>query len=139
MPDSRRGSFIDSNVLLTLASGDAVKADRAEQIVREGGTISVQVLNEITNVARQKMGLSWTEIVAFLALVRSLLEVRPVTVEVHETGLALARQLGLSTYDAMVAAGALLADAETLWSEDMQHGMLLDGRLRIVDPFRAPG
>jgi predicted nucleic acid-binding protein len=139
MPDSRRGSFIDSNVLLYLASGDAVKANRAEQIVRQGGTISVQVLNEITNVARRKMGLSWTEIATFLALVRGLLEVRPVTVEVHETGLSLAQRYGLSTYDAMIAAAGLLADAETLWSEDMQHGMLLDGRLRIVDPFRTPG
>jgi predicted nucleic acid-binding protein len=37
----------------------------------------------------------------------------------------------------MIAAAALHAECDTLWSEDMQHGMALDGRLRIVNPFRA--
>jgi predicted nucleic acid-binding protein len=37
----------------------------------------------------------------------------------------------------MIAASALHADCDTLWSEDMQHGMALDGRLRIVNPFCA--
>ncbi len=136
MPDNVPASFFDTNVLLYLASGDRAKADRAEQIVGDGGSISVQVLNEVTHVARRKMGLSWTETEAFLSMIRGLLVVRPVMLEVHDIGLALAQRYGLSTYDAMIAASALLADAETLWSEDMQHGMRLDGRLRIVNPFR---
>jgi len=137
MPDNLPASFIDTNVLLYIASGDAAKAERAEQIVGAGGTISVQVLNEVAHVARRKMGLSWTETEAFLAMIRGLLAVRPVTLEVHDTGLALAQRYGLSIYDAMIAAAALLAGAETLWSEDMQHGMLLGGRLRIINPFLA--
>ena len=55
------GSFFDTNVLIYLASNDAAKADRAEAVVREGGAVSVQVLNEIANVARRKMKLSWQE------------------------------------------------------------------------------
>jgi len=86
------GNFFDSNVLLYVASGDSAKADWAERLIGEGGTISVQVLNEITNVARRKMGTSWTETRAFLSLVRSLLPVQPLTIDVHETGLALAER-----------------------------------------------
>jgi predicted nucleic acid-binding protein len=52
------GSFLDTNVLLCLASADTVKADRAEAILAEGGAISVQVLNEIASVARRKMQMS---------------------------------------------------------------------------------
>jgi predicted nucleic acid-binding protein len=33
-------------------------------------------------------------------------------------------------------ASALEAGCKTLWSEDLQHGMKLDGGLRIADPFR---
>jgi predicted nucleic acid-binding protein len=132
------GSFFDTNVLLYVASGDPAKADRAEELVHAGGTISVQVLNEITNVARRKMGFSWTETRAFLSMIRGLLPVRPLTIDTHETGLALAERYGLSTWDAMIAASALHADCDTLWSEDMQHGVALDDRLRIVNPFRAP-
>src|SRR3546814_529326 len=94
-------------------------------------------LNELANVARRKMQMSWTETHAFLSTLRSLLTVRPLTLETHETGLALAQRYGLSTYDAMIAASALHAGCDTLWSEDMQHGLALDERLRIVNPFRA--
>jgi predicted nucleic acid-binding protein len=132
------GRFFDTNVLLYVASGDAAKADRAEKLIGDGGITSVQVLNEITNVARRKMAMSGPETHAFLSLIRRLLPVQPITIEVHETGLALAERYGLSIYDAMIAASALHADCGTLWSEDiMQDGMVLDDRIRIVDPFRT--
>jgi predicted nucleic acid-binding protein len=133
MPDS----FFDTSVLLYVASADRAKADRAEKLIGEGGTISVQVLNEITNVARRKMRLSWTETHAFLSMIRSLLSVQPLTIEIHETGLALAERHSLSIYDAMIAATALHANCDTLWCEDMHDGMVLAERLRIVNPFRA--
>ena len=130
------GSFLDTNVLVYLVSEDQVKADRAEAIVREGGVISVQVLNELTNVARRKMRMTWPNIHALLSTLRGLLTVQSITIETHETGLGLAERYGLSTYDAMIAASALLADCDVLWSEDMQDGMALSDGLRIVNPFR---
>ncbi len=129
------GSFFDSNVLLYIASGDPAKADRAEALLRDGGSISVQVLNEIAHVARRKMAMSWTEAHAFLSMLRALLPVEPITVATHDAGLALAERYNLSTYDAMIAAAALGAGCDTLWSEDLQDGMTLDGRLRVVNPF----
>jgi len=131
------GSFFDTNVLVYLASGDAEKADRAEAVVAAGGSISVQVLNELTNVARRKMRLSWDDTHRLLAMVRGMMSVVPLTIETHEAGLALAERYALSTYDAMIAASAAMQDCDTLWSEDMQHGLVIDGRLRIVDPFRT--
>lgn len=130
-------SFFDTNVLVYLASGDAAKADRAEAAVAAGGATSVQVLNELANVARRKMRMSWADTHAFLNLLRSLLTVQPLTLDTHETGLALAERYGFSTYDAMIAASALRAGCDRLWSEDMQHGLALDEGLRIVNPFRA--
>jgi predicted nucleic acid-binding protein len=130
-------SFFDSNVVVYLASGDAAKANRAEATVAAGGAISVQVLNEVANVARRKMQMSWTETHAFLNTLRAMLTVHPLTVEVHETGLTLAERYGFSTYNAMIAAAALHARCDTLWSEDMQHGMALDEGLTIVNPFRG--
>jgi predicted nucleic acid-binding protein len=130
-------SFFDTNVLVYLASGDAAKADRAEAAIAEGGSISVQVLNELANVARRKMRMSWDETHAFLDMLRGLLTVHPLTVEDHETGLGLAERFGLSTYDAMIAASAIHAGCDRLWSEDMQHGLTLDQGLRIINPFRG--
>jgi predicted nucleic acid-binding protein len=131
------GSFFDTNVLVYIASGESSKADLAEKIVADGGAISVQVLNELTNVARRKMRLLWPETRAFLSLLRGLLTVHPITVDIHETGLDLAERYGFSTYDAMIAASALHADCDILWSEDLQDGLVIDDRLRISDPFHA--
>ncbi|PRH84201.1 VapC toxin family PIN domain ribonuclease [Labrys okinawensis] len=129
------GDFFDTNILLYLASSDTSKADRAEELLLTGGTISVQVLNEIANVTHRKLTMSWQETRQFLSPLRSLLQVIPNTVEIHETGIDLAERYKLSVYDAMIVAAALINDCDRLWSEDMQNGLFVEGRLRIVNPF----
>jgi predicted nucleic acid-binding protein len=130
------GSFLDSNVILYLASEEVAKADRAEELMAHGGTISIQVLNEVANVARRKMGMSWAEIRSLLATIRELLQVEPMTIATHESGIDVAEQYGLSVYDGMIVAAALQAECQTLFSEDLQHGLLIRRRLRIANPFR---
>ncbi len=49
----------------------------------------------------------------------------------------MAQRHNFSTHDAMILAAALEAGCATLWSEDMQHGMGVDGRLTIRNPFLA--
>lgn len=129
------GSFFDTNVLIYLASGDPTRADRVETIISNGGTISVQVLNEIANVTRRKMRLSWKNTRVFLYMIRGLLSVSPITTKIHEEGLRLAERYTLSIYDALIVASALDAQCDLLWSEDMQHRMRIEKTLRVVNPF----
>jgi predicted nucleic acid-binding protein len=82
------------------------------------------------------MRLSWPETRSFVSAIRGLLTVQPLTVETHEDGLRIAERYGLSIYDAMIVAAASRASCDTLWSEDMQHGMVFSGPMRIVNPFR---
>ncbi len=133
MPGSK--VFIDTNILLYLLSADNDKAGRAEIILRAGGLISVQVLNEMANVARCKLAMSWMEINEVLALVRSICPIAPLTIETHDRGRLVAERYGLSVYDAMIVAAGLLGGCETLYSEDMQHGLLIGHQLRICNPF----
>ena len=131
------GSFFDTNVLVYLAAGDREKAERAKAILRGGGTISIQVLNELTNVARRKLQLSWDHTHLLLETVRTATTVVALSVETHEAGLRLAARHSLSIYDAMIVAAASLSGCDTLWSEDMQHGLVIEDRMQIVDPFKA--
>jgi predicted nucleic acid-binding protein len=131
------GSFFDTNVLVYLIAGDRDKAERTKAILRTGGTVSIQVLNELTNVARRKLRLSWDHTHLLLATVRKAAAVVPLTVDTHEAGLRLAARYSLSIYDAMIVAAASLSGCDTLWSEDMHHGLLIDGSLRIANPFRT--
>jgi predicted nucleic acid-binding protein len=131
------GDFLDTNVLIYVASADPRKAERAEQVLNDGGAISVQVLNEVANVARRKMRMSWTDTRSFVAGLRGLLTVHPLTIDVHETGLALAERHSLSVFDGMIVAAALHAGCDRLWSEDMQDGMIFEKQLRVCNPFAA--
>jgi len=134
MPEPK--AFIDSNVLIYLLSADAGKADQAEAIMQKGALISVQVLNEVANVARRKLAMSWAEINEVLSLIRILCPAEPLTVETHDQGMSIAERYMLSIYDAMIVAAALIGGCAILYSEDMQDGLRIDNRLRICNPFK---
>ena len=131
------GNFLDSNVLLYLVSGEDNRIDRVRRLLDSSGTVSVQVLNEMVSVCRRKFRMSWRDTSTFLTETKSLLTIIPLTVNTHQTGLRLAERYGFSIYDSFIVAAALDAGCDTLWSEDMQDGLLVDGRLRIDNPFRA--
>lgn len=126
--------FADTNVVLYLLD-DGPKADRAEAILVQRPRISVQVLNEALVNCRRKADLTWDETGAFLAGVQSLCPVEDLTLRTHEVGRALAERYRFSVYDAMIVAAALIAGCTTLWSEDMQDGLLVESQLQIVNPF----
>ncbi len=127
--------FFDTNVLLYLLSADPARARRAEELIAAGGWISVQVLNEFASVASRKLHMPIAEIRECLAPIRAICSVAPVAVGTHERGLELAERYGLSIYDALIAAAALLAGCDTLYSEDLQHGQRIQA-LTIRNPFR---
>ena len=128
--------FFDTNVLLYLLSGDEAKADRAEEVLASGGVISVQVLNEFASVAVRKLKMSIVEIREVLTTIRAVCKIVPISEETHDKGLELSERYGLSIYDAMIVAAALLAGCKMLLSEDMQDGQVIDGSLAIRNPFR---
>lgn len=131
MPDD----FFDTNVILYLLD-DGPKADRAASLLASGGLISVQVLNETLVNCIRKAGLSWQEAGDFLCGIRDLCEVVDLTAKIHDIGRALGEKCRLSVYDAMIVAAALANGCTRLYSEDMQDGMMIEGRLQIINPFR---
>ena len=128
-------SFIDTNVLIYLLSADSAKADRAEEVILKGGIISVQVLNELTNLALRKLGMPWPEINDVLSLIRCVCPVEPLTVETHDCGIHVAERYKLGVYDSMIVAAALISGCKTLYSEDMHDGLLIDDQVHVCNPF----
>jgi predicted nucleic acid-binding protein len=127
--------FFDSNTLLYSVSTDLRKAEIAEGLMAKGGSISVQVLNEVANVARRKLGMSWEEVSRTLTSIRNLCaQPRSLTVETHESAVRIAERYGYSMYDALILASALEAGCNLLYSEDMQDGQNIEG-LTIRNPF----
>jgi predicted nucleic acid-binding protein len=130
--------FFDTNVLLHQFSDAAAKAKASEDVIRGGGVISVQVLNEFASAGRRKLGLSWAVIRDILGEYKQNFTVAPLSVETHERGFDLAERYQLNVYDGMIVAAAQLAGCTTLYSEDMHHGLAVDG-LTIRNPYAEGG
>ena len=94
------------------------------------------MLNDFANTARRKLKRPWAEVRTVLDLVRTLCpDIRPIDTATHEAALTLAEADNVSVYDALIVATALQAGCTTLWSDDMQDGRLVAGRLTIRNPF----
>ena len=123
------GEFLDSNILVYAFTTDP-RAAAAQVLLERGGIISVQGLNEFSNVARRKLGMTWEEVRDSLTAIRTLAgTVLSIDIDTHADGMRIAERL--------MIASALRADCSTLWSENMQDGVVIDGRLRIANPFRT--
>jgi predicted nucleic acid-binding protein len=129
-------AFVDSNVLIYAFTTDE-RAGKALELLHARPVISVQGLNEFANVARRKLGMDWREVRDAVSALRTFCPtIMPLDSATHDEALRIAERYGYSIFDALVVASALQANSETLWSEDMQHGIVIDGRLQIANPFR---
>lgn len=130
--------FLDTNILLYTIGQHDLRTPVAEALVEQGGVVSVQVLNELASVAHRKLKMSWQNVANALGAIRILCpSVVPITAETHDAALRLAVRHGFHIYDALILAAALEAGCGTVYSEDMQSGQVIGGRLTIRNPFAA--
>jgi predicted nucleic acid-binding protein len=130
-------AFFDTNILVYVVGQTDTRTDTAEALLAAGGNISVQVLNELANVSRKKLRMSWEEIDEALAAIRVLCpSPLPLTIDTHDTGRRIAAKYGYSIFDGLIAASALEAECDTLYSEDLQDGQTIEGRVTIRNPFQ---
>jgi len=127
--------FADTNIVLYTIGQDAHKASIARRIIAAHPSVSTQVINEVTNVCLRKLGFTREQAYAFAEEVMRRTEVLPVDELVTRKSAELAIRYQLSNWDALIVAAAVLAGCETLYSEDLQHGQVIDG-ITIENPFR---
>jgi predicted nucleic acid-binding protein len=127
--------FFDTNVILYAFRQDDRRSQVAETLLAAGGALSVQVLNEFAAVARRKLDKSWEEVRRALDILRIFCpDPVPLTVEIHERAIHIAKRYGYSIVDSLIIAAALHVGASTLYSEDMREGQAING-LTIRNPF----
>jgi predicted nucleic acid-binding protein len=127
--------FLDTNILIYAFASNDPRSEKAEALLAAGGIISIQVLNEFVNVSRRKLRREWPEIEEALSLLRTILDPPiPITIEVHETAVGLARDYEFSFYDSLIIAAANRAGCRILYSEDMQNGQIIEG-VTFRNPF----
>jgi predicted nucleic acid-binding protein len=130
-------AFFDTNVLVYSVGEDEEMAALAVARLRDGGVISVQVLNEMVAVLRRKLRQSWEVVNAVLEGVEDLrLEIVPITIDAQRAAVEIASRHDIHIYDATIVACALEAGCDTLWTEDLTDGQRFGG-LTVRNPFAA--
>ena len=133
-----RAVFFDSNILIYAFTQAGNKTNTAQQILSLGGAVNVQALNETANTLRRQFNVGWPRIGQIIdAVVRVCPRPLPVALETHRAALHICERYKYSIYDGLIIAAAREAGCVTLYSEDLQHGQIIEG-LRIVNPFLQP-
>ncbi|MGZ8217416.1 PIN domain-containing protein [Methylomagnum sp.] len=134
--------FIDSNIWLYALIEEEKPDPRrnmADRLIASipQPTISTQVIREVSVNLLKKTAM--TEPVLRNLVSRWYVDCR--VAEATESQFLLASRLreclALSYWDSLIVAAALETDCVTLYSEDMQHGQIINGRLTILNPFKA--
>jgi predicted nucleic acid-binding protein len=134
--------FLDTNIFVYSFDQSApVKARRAAELIREAlttqkGVIGYQVVQEFFNVALRRFSqpMQAADAEQYLRTVfLPLLSVHS-SPALYVEALHLHSRSGLSWYDALIVAGAIQAQCNLLYTEDMQHGQRF-GSLQIRSPF----
>jgi predicted nucleic acid-binding protein len=131
--------FLDTNVLVYFFSADQRRRTRTEELLAQGGTVSVQVLNEFASVARTKLRFGWE----YFRQVREqvllmVAEPVPLTLETHRRAVEICSRYGFTIYDGLILASAVEAGCAMLYTEDLQHGQVVES-VRIENPFLGTG
>lgn len=135
--------FVDTNVLVyTRDASNAGKRATAAAWMEHlwtsaGGRLSVQVLQEyyVTMTGKLDPGLPAEEA---RQDVRDLAAWRPIRIDeaIVEAAWRIEDRYRFSFWDSLIVAAAQAAGCEAVLTEDLQHGLDIDG-LRIADPFRT--
>lgn len=135
-------TFVDTNVLVYAHNSSDLAKQKAAQASLIGlwtsrtGVLSTQILQEFYSVATSKVKPPMThaearEVVSLYSAWRVVL-IEPALIL---TGSRLAEEHRLSIWDALILEAARAAGATRLWTEDLNHGQVIEG-VRIENPFR---
>ena len=140
MSDHNTLSFIDSNVwLYALIEGqDILKESCANELTQTTPNIvvSVQVINEVSANLLKKAGFTEQEIRELVDSFYQLYTVMPLTQEVLLDASSLRERYRLSYWDSLIVASARASNASIIYSEDTHNGLVIDGTLTILNPFK---
>lgn len=133
-------SFVDSNIWLYafIAGQDAAKHAQAQQLIqRPGIVVSVQVINEVCVNLIRKASYPEVELRKLMASFYAKYQVASAGEQVLVHASDLRDRYSLSFWDSLLVATAVESNVPILYTEDIQHGLSVEGITTIINPFAA--
>lgn len=138
--------FIDSNIwlyrLLIDPKSDEKSYSHKRRIaiqltnsINSNIIISTQVITETCSVLKRKANFSDNQLLQIIEEFEEQCQVMPLTILEIKQACKLRTNYHLSFWDSLIIASALTSEAKILYSEDMQHNLMIEQKLTIINPF----
>jgi predicted nucleic acid-binding protein len=127
---------VDTNIFIYLRSTDyPEKSYKANELLDHSPVVSVQVISEYLNVFKRLFKYPKQKIMEICLSDLDGCRIQPVTYDTLQRAKKLIDHYDFQLFDSIVVASALEAGCNTLYSEDLQHGLMVDKQLKIINPF----
>ena len=129
--------FIDTNILLYAYSTEKNKQEIAQSIINTNNNIyiSKQVINETINILIKKFKLNIKDIINVVKELEKEFIILDFDIQTQLNALKLKQNYNLQFYDALIVSTALKNSCTILYSEDMQDKLVIEKKLKIINPF----
>lgn len=129
--------FLDSNILVYSYSNSEIdKQDIARKLITENNSfISTQVLQELCNIVTRKFKFSYKQAAIAIEECCQNNKLHTNTQNTILQACQIADRYGFSFYDSLIITAAIESNCTVLYSEDLQDGQVIDGKLRVKNPF----
>ena len=138
MPDK---AFVDSNIFVYAALDDGNNSNKRRRAIEllENSALSLvagtQVVNEFYAVLL-KQKIAEADIREKASEILNDLEIVSITPSIVRASWKLKDKYRCAYWDSVIIASALDAGCSMLYSEDMQHGQVIEKSLTIMNPFK---
>jgi len=134
---SENKMFIDTNIL-TYAYSDT-EADKKEIVVallkREKLCLRPQVINEFIWVMRRKYKVEMEKLKLIINGLFELYDVSIIDKAIVNHAIDISSKLQIYYWDSLMVSSAIGTNCDILFTEDLQHGQIIENRLKILNPF----
>ena len=127
---------LDTNVLIYNHETDGdTKQLIADSLFDKVPVISTQVISEYLNVLKRISRMSKNDLLKICSEWLEYCQIQPVSLSTIKLALYLVQRYDFQLFDSIIVASALEAECGILYSEDMHHGLVVEDKLTILNPF----
>lgn len=127
---------LDTNILIYLHDiNGSRKRAIVSDLMMDLPMVSSQVISEYLNVCHKRLKISKESSLESLMGWLPYCNLYTTEPNTFSEALRLIKQYQFQMFDAVIVASALMSNCDILYSEDMQHNLLVNNQLRVINPF----
>lgn len=131
-------ALVDTNVLIYAYSSTELNKKQASLEILSSNNImlNTQVINEFIWIMTKKFSV---DLKVLTMIIKNLFDSYRIEIIEKETiikAMSISSRYGYTHWDSLILANALLNNCRIVYTEDMQHKQIIEGKVQIINPYK---